>query len=546
MIMPDHGPGWLGPIPPMRSEVHLDGRVMRCFAERPRSTSALLAEAVASNPDGEAIVCGTERLSYRAFDAVVARCAAGLRARGLSRGDRIAMLLGNGSAFPVVLFAALRLGAIAVPISVREQTPGLAYMLEHCCAKVLVHDADLADRLPAPEATPALAHRIAVAAGAACSDLALLAEGGGAAEPVAVGEEETAVILYTSGTTGKPKGAMLSHLGICHSALHYQHCMALGPGDRSIIAVPMSHVTGLVAQIASMVRAAGTMIVMPTFKAREFLILAQRERMTHTVIVPAMYNLCLMEPGFAAADLSSWRVGAFGGAPMPPATIERFAEKLPGLSLMNAYGATETTSPATMMPPAVTPRRLDSVGRPVPCADILVMDDAGVEVAPGEVGEIWIRGPMVVGGYWENPGATAESFIAGFWRSGDLGSADAQGYVRVLDRKKDMINRGGYKIYSVEVENALMSHPAVVEAAVIPRPCPVLGERAHAFVTVDDAGAGAAPEELVRHCAGLLADYKVPDSFIIGTDPLPRNANGKLLKRELREALSALDTARAL
>jgi O-succinylbenzoic acid--CoA ligase len=163
------------------------------------------------------------------------------------------------------------------------------------------------------------------------------------------------------------------------------------------------------------------------------------------------------------------------------------------------------------------------------------MDDHGREVAPGEVGEIWMRGPMVIGGYWENPAATAESFVAGFWRSGDLGSVDPDGYLRVLDRRKDMINRGGYKVYSVEVENALMTHPAVVEAAVVPKPCPVLGERAHAFVTVEDAAAGA--EELTRHCASLLADYKVPDSFTVGTEPLPRNANGKLIKRQLRDAL---------
>jgi acyl-CoA synthetase (AMP-forming)/AMP-acid ligase II len=538
--MPDRQPGWLGPIPPIRSEVHFDGRVVRCFADRPPSVHALLAEAVASNPEGEAIVCGGERLSYRAFDAAVARCAAGLRARGIGRGDRVAMLLGNGPVFPVVLFAALRLGAIAVPISIREQTPGLAYMLEHCGARVLVHDADLVGRLPAPEATPVLAHRVGVAAGAPWSELALLTGAGAVTEPVAVQEEETAVILYTSGTTGTPKGAMLSHLGVCHSVLHYRFCMALGPRDRSVIAVPMSHVTGLVALIATMVGVAGTMIVLPTFKATDFLRLAERERMTHTILVPAMYNLCLLERGFAAADLSAWRVGGFGGAPMPPATIERFAAKLPGLSLMNVYGATETTSPATAMPPSETARRLDSVGRPLPCAEILVMDEAGREVAPGEVGEIWMRGPMVVGGYWENPAATADSFVAGFWRSGDLGTMDADGYVRVLDRKKDMINRGGDKIYSVEVEAALMSHPGVVEAAVVPRPCPVLGERVHAFVAVSATGDGAetSADELARHCAGLLADYKVPDGFTISTGPLPRNANGKLIKRQLREAVA--------
>jgi long-chain acyl-CoA synthetase len=450
-------------------------------------------------------------------------------------GDRVALLLGNGSAVPVVLFAALRLGAIAVPIGIREQTPGLAYMLGHCGAKVLVHDADLGDRLPPAPDVPQLAHRLAVTPGARCGELGVLAGSSAVRQPVDRDEEDTAVILYTSGTTGRPKGAMLTNLGICHSALHYQHCMALDRNDRSVVTVPMSHVTGVVALIAAMVRAAGTMIVMPAFKAADFLILAERERMTHTVMVPAMYNLCLLEPAFAAANLSSWRVGGFGGAPMPPATIERFAAKLPRLSLINAYGATETTSPATLLPPSETAARPDSVGCALPCAEIVVMDDAGREVPRGREGEIWMRGPMVVKGYWDNPEATAESFVAGYWRSGDIGSMDAEGYVRVFDRKKDMINRGGYKIYSVEVENALMSHPAVVEAAVVARPCPVLGERAHAFVTV--AGISTSGEELARHCAGLVADYKVPDSFTLGADPLPRNANGKLMKRRLREEL---------
>jgi O-succinylbenzoic acid--CoA ligase len=221
---------------------------------------------------------------------------------------------------------------------------------------------------------------------------------------------------------------------------------------------------------------------------------------------------------------------------MAPATIARFAERLPGLKLMNAYGATETTSPVTLMPPSETAARPDSVGCALPCADILVMDDRGREVGAGEAGELWLGGPMVVPGYWNDPAATAESFVGGYWRSGDIGSKDADGFVRVFDRRKDMINRGGYKIYSVEVENALMGFPGVVEAAVVAEPCPVLGERVHAFVVV---GAGVQPADLQRHCAGLLADYKVPETFTLSDTPLPRNANGKLLKRNLRPGTRA-------
>lgn len=536
-------PGWLGVVPAMRAERHFDDRVVRCFAVRPTSTHALLAEAVATNPDGEAVVCGNERLSYRSLDEIVNGWAAALAGLGVACGDRVGLLLGNASAFPALLFAVLRLGAIAVPISIREQAAGLAYMLDHCGAKVLIHDEDLSERLPAPSATPRLQHRIALARDMLARDMMSGMCGGlhrPAPTPAKIHEEDTAIILYTSGTTGRPKGAMLTHLGICHSAMHYECCMGLTARDRSVVAVPMSHVTGVVALIAAIVRVAGTLIIMREFKAANFLELAERERMTHALLVPAMYNLCLLEPRFEWADLSAWHIGGFGGAPMATATIERLAEKLPHLRLMNAYGATETTSPATLMPTGEIARRLDSVGLAVPCGEVLVMDDDGREVPSGMEGELWLRGPMVVPGYWDDPVATAASFVAGFWRSGDVGSIDREGFVRVFDRKKDMINRGGYKIYSIEVENTLMAHPDVIEAAVIARPCPVLGERPHAVIYRKHDRATS--EELARHCAGLLADYKVPDTFSFRSDPLPRNANGKIMKRALKDALpSAID-----
>jgi long-chain acyl-CoA synthetase len=527
---------WLGRVPALRYERHYGDRVVRCFVERPGNAYDLLRDAAARNPGSEAIVCGYERLTYRELEAAVERCAAGLQAAGIRKGDRVATLLGNGIPFPVVLFATLHIGAIAVPLSVREQAQGLAYMLAHSGARLLVYDTDLADRLPAPEASPQLAHWVSITPGVLSATLPLLAEPT-AAPPAAVEEEDTAIILYTSGTTGRPKGAMLTHLGICHSAMHYEGCMGLTSRDRAVVAVPMSHVTGVIALIAAMVRAAAALIVMPAFKAAEFLDLAARERMTHSLMVSAMYNLCLLDPSFDAARYAAWRVGGYGGAPMAPATIARFAKKLPGLKLMNAYGSTETTSPVTLMPPSETAARPDSVGCALPCADILVMDDDGRELPEGEAGELWLGGPMVVPGYWNDPAATAADFPGGYWRSGDIGSKDAEGYVRVFDRKKDMINRGGYKIYSVEVENALMTFPGVVEAAVVAEPCPVLGERVHAFVV---ASAGVEPAGLKRHCAGLLADYKVPETFTLGAEPLPRNANGKLLKRNLRS-----QTARA-
>jgi long-chain acyl-CoA synthetase len=524
------------PVPAMRAEALYGDRVVRCFAARPRSFFALFAAACVRAPQSTALVCDAQRFAYAQCDATVQRLAAGLAARGVARGERVVLFIDNRPEFVFVLLALQRLGAIAVPVGVREQRPGLAYIARQCSAIAIVADAALADRLPASDEAPALTLRVAIGGAPGCvayddllaHDLASLAAATSA-------ETDVAVILYTSGTTGNPKGAMLTHLNIVHSVLHYQATMKLGANEVSALAVPASHVTGLIAIIAAMIHVAGCTVIVPAFKAESLIALMQRERVTHTLMVPAMYNLCLLQPAFAAADLGAWRIGGYGGAPMPVATIDALAQKLPGLTLLNCYGATETTSPATMMPMGDTRAFADSVGVPLPAADVRVMDDDGRELPAGDTGELWIAGPMVVPGYWANAEATAAAFTAGWWHSGDLGSIDAQGYVRVFDRKKDMLNRGGFKIYSVEVENVLMAWPGMVEAAVVGRPCPVLGERVHAFVHAP--GAGADDAALHAFCAARLADYKVPETFTWTATPLPRNANGKLMKRLLRERL---------
>jgi long-chain acyl-CoA synthetase len=313
-------------------------------------------------------------------------------------------------------------------------------------------------------------------------------------------------------------------------------CLQLTGADRSIAAVPLAHVTGVIANIMTMVACRGTLIIMAEFKAAAYLKVAARERVSYTVMVPAMYNLCLLQPDFDSYDLSSWRIGGFGGAPMPVATIEKLDAKIPGLKLMNCYGSTETTSPSTIMPGELTAAHIDSVGLPCPGADIIVVDAAGRELPRGEIGEIWIHGGSVIKGYWNNPTATAESFTGGFWHSGDLGSVDARNFVRVFDRQKDMINRGGLKIYSAEVESVLAGHPGVVESAIVAKSCPVLGERVHAVIVARNGEVST--EALRAWCAERLSDYKVPETITLTMEPLPRNANGKVLKRQLRDALA--------
>src|SRR5947208_2818542 len=293
-------------IPPMRLETRFGDRVVPAFVERPASIWAMIAETAARNPDGEAIICGERRLTWREVAAQSADIAAGFARLGLVPGDRVAVLLGNRIEFVLTMFAAAHAGLVTVLLSVRQQTPEIAYVLTDCGAKLLIHEAALSGRLPEAADIPDLMHRIAVSDEGA-SPFAALADNAPAQAPADVGEEDTAMILYTSGTTGRPKGAMLAHCNVIHSAMIFEACLELTSADRSIAAVPLAHVTGVIANVMSMVRCAGTLIIVAEFQAADYLKIASRERVPQTVRVPAMYNLCLLQADFDCYDCSAWR-----------------------------------------------------------------------------------------------------------------------------------------------------------------------------------------------------------------------------------------------
>ncbi len=529
---------WSGRTGETAQEIHYDGRVVRCYAERPADLAAMFADLAVRSPAREAVVAGDTRLSFADLDARVVRIAGGLAGLGVGSGDRVALLLDNGWEFVAALLACNRIGAICVPIGIRQRRAELEFLLTDCGAKVVIHEAALAENVPAAESVPDLTHRFSVGG---TSDGAQPFEALLAADPIDASAsrdpEAVAVILYTSGTTGRPKGAMLTHFGIVQSALAFSRCLSFTQDERALAAIPLSHVSGLVGIFYSTLIAGGALVAMRAgYKVPDLLTLAAHERVTYTIMVPALYTLAVMQPDLGGYDLTAWRIGCFGGAPMPEATIARLARQLPNLVLVNAYGATETTSPTTIMPPGLNPDHPDSVGQVVPCGRVEIRSEDGAVLPPGETGELWISGPMVVPGYWNRPEANREGFVDGAWRSGDIGTVDADGFVKVFDRLKDMINRAGYKVFSAEVENVLNHHPEIVEAAVVGRPDPVLGERVHAFVRPVEGS--ALDEEAVRaFCAERLSDYKVPESVTLTADPLPRNANGKLQKPALRALL---------
>jgi long-chain acyl-CoA synthetase len=529
----------------VRFERHFAGRaerVVKCFQQRAADLDAFFSLSARSFADAEAIAGGGQRLSYRALDARVTQCALGLRKLGLSRGDRFAFALGNRIEFVEMLLACARIGAIAVPLNIRMRQREILHVLNDSGAAAIVFEAGLLDQIPAADEAPnCRAHIVCGEAAASAQSYAGIFSGHDAAGfvPLPSGEEDVAAIVYTSGTTGKPKGAAITQLGLIHSAMSFELCAGLEKGDRSIVAVPASHITGIAAVIYPILRVGGCLVMMPEFRAEAFVEIAVRERCSYAFLVPAMINLMLLKVDVARYDLSAWRVVAFGGAPMPDGTTRAIASALPALRLLQAYGATETTAAVTaaIVPADTTLPRIRSTGRLLPCADIKIMDDAGREASSGVSGELWIGGPGVIPFYWGGPEVGADSLIAGYWRSGDIGWIDADGYVYIGDRKKDVINRAGFKIYSTEVEAVLMNHPHIDFAAVVGRPDPVLGEKSHAFL-VSNSGADI---KLIReHCAAQLSDYKIPDTFFfLEGEDLPRNAAGKVLKAELRARLLA-------
>ncbi len=525
----------------LHRETHFGDRSVLCLSQRPHDMRDVFDAAVRLAPEREAVRDAQRALTYAALDAEATTFAAALLSAGLRAGDRIALNTGNRIEFVVGLVAAFKAGFIAMPVGHRHRRAELVGLYRDAGVCAVLCDAETAAEQPDSTEVSSLRLYIGIDAhvgsrGERVTSYAALLGMAPSHTPLdqpEIDEDACAVLMYTSGTTGRPKGAKITHLGMVHTVLHYRMVFQLQEGEVSVLAVPCTHVTGLAAQILVMFGCAGTLVMMPHFDTERFVELAVQHAMTYTIMVPAMYVLLLHRDALKHRALPNWRVGAFGGAPMPEAIRLRLAQTLPSLNLQNAYGATETTSPATLVPLGLS-TLTDSVGRGVPCGELRIVDEADRDVADGKEGELLIKGPMVVPGYWENPDADALSFHEGYWRSGDIATRDAEGNIRIRDRKKDVINRGGYKIFSAEIENLLLECEGVREVALVPYPCAVLGERGHAFVYANDGGSTIDEATLRAFLAARVADYKVPDRFTIRSEPLPRNVNGKLVKAELR------------
>ncbi|RBY82975.1 long-chain fatty acid--CoA ligase [Geodermatophilus sp. TF02-6] len=460
--------------------------------------------------------------------------------RGVSAGDRVAVLTGNRPEFMETVLAANRLGAIAVPVNFRLTGPEAAYILENSGARLLVVD-DVTAAVGRDAVTLASEPLpVVVVDGPGWSGTeryeSLMTESGPPAAPVDVPEDTPALIVYTSGTTGRPKGAVLTHQNLQGQALTIIRAFQLtGEGEVNLVAAPMFHI-GAIGSIVPLILIGGTLVVLPSgaFDAGQVLGLLERERITSVFLVPTQWQALCTDPSVADRDLSALHVTSWGAAPASDTLLRRMAEVFPGALNVAVFGQTEMSPVTCVLEGRDALRKLGSVGRLVPTVAARVVDGEMNDVPPGTVGEIVYRGPTLMAGYWRNPDATAEAFAGGWFHSGDLVRVDEEGFVHVVDRAKDMIISGGENVYCAEVENVLEGHPAIREVSVVGRPHPKWGETPVAVVALHDPAASLDIEELRSWAARFLARYKLPTDVIL-TDALPRNASGKVVKDQLRQ-----------
>jgi len=500
--------------------------------------AVMLRESRHARPDHPLCHISDLTFSYTEVDEISGRVASALLGTGLRRGDKVAVQLPNLPQFLFTYFAILKAGLVMVPLNPLLKAPEVAYQLRDSESRMLITFEGFAAEAVAGarEAGDVSMYVVNLPGndqrpeGTRDYDELYFADDTGEIEPV--NADDTAVIIYTSGTTGKPKGAELTHFQL------YMNCTVAGElfgfrdDDIGVAVLPMFHVFGLSSVLNTAVRFGGTLVLIPRFEPDAVLDAIARYRCTIFSGVPTMYYT-LLQADVAGRDLSSLRVGISGGAAIPGEVIRMFEEKFPGVVILEGYGLSETASTTTFNVSAEQ-RKVLSIGKPIWGVEVRVVDEQDKPLPPGSenIGEIVIRGHNVMKGYYGNLAATAEAFRGGWFHTGDLAYADKDGYLFVVDRKKDMLIRGGYNVYPREIEEVLFGHPAVAEAAVVGKADPKLGEEILAFV-VPKPGAEADPDDIMAYCRERLAAYKYPREVRIAED-LPKGPTGKILKRELR------------
>ena len=539
-----------------------------------RNGNGLFERAVAARPDDPGILYFDAAISFRAAAEQAWALATSLRGLGLGPGDRVALMLQTGPAVPIAIHAVWHLGGVATAINPMSKAGEVGHQLRDSGARAVIclegHHATVAEAAAGTavehlitvseldwleEIPPALADSRRLECPGALRLLDLCA-GPAAADPAPVEPDSPALLAYTSGTTGTPKGAIVTHAALIHNGEAMSAWGELGPGDVTVAMAPLFHITGLVCHLATARASATPLLLMHRFEPAEFLRLVERWRGTY-VIGPLTAFIALLEhPDLGTRDFSSLTKVASGGAPVFPAVVERW-ESLTGNYIHNTYGLTETTAPSHMVArgeraPIDPESGALSIGRPIADTDSKILAFAEEGGAPGEraeapdgdLGEIATRGPAVTPGYWGRPEETAAAIQGGWLHTGDVGKRDADGWFYIVDRIKDMIVVSGYKVWPRDVEDALIAHPAVREVAVVGEPDPYRGETVAAHVVLRAGAEATGTDELIAHCRERLAVYKAPHLVHL-VDELPKTASGKTLRRELRKRGQGAERAAA-
>ncbi|GLZ54150.1 long-chain fatty acid--CoA ligase [Actinomycetospora sp. NBRC 106378] len=476
------------------------------------------ARRARNSPERVALVAGPTRVTYAQLDDRVRRLAAGLRGLGVGPGDRVAYLGPNHPAFVETMFATTGLGAVFVPLNTRLAAAEIAFALADTTPRVVVTtDGRKASLLPSDDSNDAL---LPLEVGGDYDDLITTSD---PADLVDADPDALAVLMFTSGTTGRPKAACLTHANLTWNAINVVVDVDLRSDEVCLLSAPLFHAAALGMTCLPVLLKGGTLVLEPAFDVDRTLDLVESERVTVMFGVPTMFATIARSPRFADADLSSVRYLLCGGAPVPPALLEVYAAR--GPAFLQGYGMTEAAPGVLLLDPAHARSKVGTAGRPHFFSDVALSD----------VGEILVRGPHVVAGYWQRPAETAAAFDAGWFRSGDVAEVDDDGFHRIVDRVKDLYISGGENVSPAEVEGVLGGHPEVVDVAVVGVPDDRWGEVGHAWVVLAD-GAASTPADLVGWLDGRLARFKTPRTVEV-VDALPRNPTGKLDKPALRRSL---------
>lgn len=507
--------------------------------------ASILRESAAADPDKVAVLLDDFRLTYAQLDTLSNQVAQGLVDSGVKPGDKVGLMAPNVPQFPIAYYGILKAGAVVVPMNVLLKAPEVAFYLNDSDATRLIVWADFAAEAlkgVAEVGRPLDVYAITPLPGMPVPDgtqpLEALLHGDGRFDTAPTSTEDTAVILYTSGTTGRPKGAELTHFNLwmnCHQA---GHLFTYTDDDVVIAMLPLFHSFGQSSIMNSAIHAGATITLVPRFETKKVLDVIRRDRVTIFPGVPTMFFAVLHEPDAAQYDLSSLRICISGGAAIPGEVIQAWEQRYPNAVILEGYGLSET-SPTCTFNRSAEERRVLSIGKRIWGVEMKVFDEHDHELPPGpeNVGEIVVRGHNVMRGYYKQPEATAEAFKGGWFHTGDMGYVDDEGFFFIVDRKKELIIRGGFNVYPREVEEVLYAHPAVAEAAVIGIPDDRMGEEVKAIVSLKP-GATATAEELIAYTKERVAAYKYPRTIEF-IDVLPKGATGKILKKELKQQLQA-------